>query len=248
MAPLTHYYRFNPPLTSADSQAHLKDLDADFWTALSSNTLPSVSWVQPDKRYDWGIGDIDPADSDAWLGNFTSTLFASQAWQANNTMLIVTWSGANGMYDHVPPYSGDRFGPGIRVPTIIASPFHKGGTVNSNPYEHLSIIKMIQRRFNLPMTGSAADSNPIMAPARDRAARDLTNSFYEAGAGTGSGTGAVAASSSSSTGGSNGGASSSSAGGGWGYRHERCGGGCWCECGWIGGGSGGRTGGDVVKE
>ena len=50
MAPLTHYYRFNPPLTSADSKSYLKDLDADFWTALANDALPSVSWVQPDKR------------------------------------------------------------------------------------------------------------------------------------------------------------------------------------------------------
>ena len=145
-----------------------------------------MSWVQPDKRFDWGIGDVDPLDSDVWLGNFTQALFASPNWQANDTMLIVTWSGANGMYDHVPPYSGDRFGPGIRVPTIVASPYHTGGGVNSQPYEHLSIIKMIQRRFGLSMQGSNG-VNPIMAAGRDQASRDLTNSFNEAGAGTGTG-------------------------------------------------------------
>ena len=202
MAPLTHYYRFNPPLTSPDSKAYLKDLDADFWTALANDALPSVSWVQPDKRYDWGIGDVDPAASDAWLGNFTQTLFNSKEWKDNDTMLIVTWSGANGMYDHVPPYAGDRFGPGIRVPTIIASPFHTGGMVNSQPYEHLSIIKMIQRRFGLSMSGSNG-VNPIMSAARDTATRDLTNSFYEAGAGTGTTGSSTGPSAGTSSGGNN---------------------------------------------
>ena len=187
MAPLTHYTRFNPPLTAADSKNYLKDLDADFWTALANDALPSVSWVQPDKRWDWGIGDVDPAASDAWLGNFTKTLFSSKEWKDNDTMLIVTWSAANGMYDHVPPYSGDRFGPGIRIPTIIASPFHTGGQINSKPYEHLSIIKMIQTRFQLPMSGGTGGGNPIMSAARDTATRDLTNSFYEAGAGQATG-------------------------------------------------------------
>ena len=200
MAPLTHYYRFNPPLTSTASQQYLKDLDADFWTALANDALPAVSWVQPDKRFDWGIGDVDPYDSDVWLGNFTQTLFNSKEWKDNDTMLIVTWSGANGMYDHVPPYAGDRFGPGIRVPTIIASPFHTGGSINSNPYEHLSIIKMIQRRFGLSMRGGNG-VNPIMAAGRDTATRDLTNSFNEAGAGAGSTAAAGTLSSSSSTGG-----------------------------------------------
>ena len=145
---------------------------------------------------------MDPYDSDVWLGNFTQTLFNSQEWKDNDTMLIVTWSGANGMYDHVPPYAGDRFGPGIRVPTIIASPFHTGGAINSNPYEHLSIMKMIQRRFNLPMSTNGV--NPIMTAARDTATRDLSNSFYEAGAGNpstvASSSGTTTSSTSSSTG------------------------------------------------
>ena len=106
------------------------------------------------------------------------------------------------------------------MPTIIASPFHNGGNVNSNPYEHLSFIKMIQRRFGLSMAGSSG-VNPIMSAARDTATRDLTNSLDEAGAGQGGtngtttgSTGTSAVSSSSSTGsssntGTNGAASAS---------------------------------------
>lgn len=88
MAPLTHYARFNPPLSSSDSTKYLKDLDANFWSDLAADALPAVSWVQPDKRWDWGIGDVDPASSDAWLGNFTAALFASQEWKDNDTMLM----------------------------------------------------------------------------------------------------------------------------------------------------------------
>ena len=80
------------------------------------------------------------------------------------------------MYDHVAPWSGDRFGPGLRVPTIVASPFHGPG-INSNPYEHLSIVKMIQQRFGLPMNSSTG--NPLMGAARDISTRDFTNSFLE---------------------------------------------------------------------
>ena len=107
-APLTHYYRFNPPLTSSDSKTYLKDLDADFWTALANDALPAVSWVQPDKRFDWGIGDVDPYDSDVFLANFTQTLFNSKEWKDNETMLIVTWSAANGMFVSTQPTAHTR--------------------------------------------------------------------------------------------------------------------------------------------
>ena len=79
----------------------------------------------------------------------------------------------------MPPYAGDRFGPGLRVPTLLVSPLHSGGYVNSNPYEHLSIIKMLQRRFGLPMTGGADGANPLLGAARDRSTRDLSNAMVK---------------------------------------------------------------------
>ena len=180
--PLTHYARFNSP-SSSDSSTHLQDLDGAFFAKLQATQLESVVWVQPDSRYDWSGGTVDPYHSDRWLSSTMQAIFASRHWANNDTLVLLTFSNADGFYDHVPPYAGDRFGPGLRVATIAISPYHTGGVVNSNRYEHLSIIKMIQTRFGLAQSGGSDGANPLMGKARDQAARDLANSFNEGAAG-----------------------------------------------------------------
>ena len=169
MLPFTPYARFNPatPPYTADWNTHLQDVsqgNSSFFTKLAAGTLESVAWVQPDKRHDWGLGDVDPTSSDLWLNSTMQSIFASPQYKANQTLVIITWSNANGVYDHVPPYTGDRFGPGLRVRTLLVSPIHGGGGIDSNPYEHLSIVKLIQRRFGLPMSGGPDGANPSWAP------------------------------------------------------------------------------------
>jgi phospholipase C len=66
----------------------------------------------------------------------------------------------------VPPPRKDRWGPGLRVPAIIISPFAKRGFVDHTEYETVSILKFIETRWGLP---------PLSA--RDAAANDLTNSL-----------------------------------------------------------------------
>ena len=73
------------------------------------------------------------------------------------------------------PYDGDSFGPGARVPLILISPDHAKGGVNHQPYEHLSLMKMISTRFGV--------SASLLSSARQTSTRDLTNSFDELGPG-----------------------------------------------------------------
>ena len=113
MLPFTHYQRYNPPLPpyTSDWLTHFNDVNngtGNFFQKLAAGTLEPVAWVQPDKRHDWGAGDVSPAASDAWLNSTLQSIFASPQYKANQTLVIITWSNANGIYDHVPPYAGDR--------------------------------------------------------------------------------------------------------------------------------------------
>ena len=65
------------------------------------------------------------------------------------------------------------FGPGLRLPFVVASPYHVSGGVNKDSYEMYSMFKMIGRRFGV------ADQELInlWGQARFTAARDLTASF-----------------------------------------------------------------------
>ena len=81
-------------------------------------------------------------------------------------MIIVTYAGNGGMWDHVAPPKVDRWGPGTRVPTIIISPFAKRAYVDHTTYDTTSIIKFITRRFGLEAL-----------PGARAGAGDLTNAF-----------------------------------------------------------------------
>jgi phospholipase C len=53
----------------------------------------------------------------------------------------------------------DGWGLGTRVPTLLVSRFTKGGYIDGTPYETVSILKLIERRFGLaPLSGR--DANP----------------------------------------------------------------------------------------
>ncbi|XP_047096404.1 non-specific phospholipase C2-like [Lolium rigidum] len=101
------------------------------------------------------------------------TLRASPQW--NETLLIITYDEHGGFFDHVPtpvdgvPSPDDIVGSapynfmfnrlGVRVPTIMISPWIEKGTVvhgpNGSPtptsqYEHSSIPATVKKLFNLP--------------------------------------------------------------------------------------------------
>jgi phospholipase C len=83
-----------------------------------------------------------------------------------DAVIIITYDEHGGFWDHVAPPHIDKWGPGIRVPAIIISPFAKKGLVDHTQYETLSILKFIEKRWSLPALGT-----------RDAAANDLTNAL-----------------------------------------------------------------------
>ncbi len=150
---------------AAQRAAHIKDT-TDFFAAVENGTLPAVSFVKPD-----GLLDGHPASSkfdlfeamvrktiDALNGN--PELFASTAF-------IITLDEGGGYYDsgYIQPL--DFFGDGPRIPLIIVSPFTKGGHVNHTYTDHVSILKFIERNWDLqPLTARSRDNfpNPVSHP------------------------------------------------------------------------------------
>jgi phospholipase C len=91
----------------------------------------------------------------------------SKIWQ--DSVIIITYDENGGRWDHVvPPLRPDGWGVGVRVPGIIISPFVRKGVIDSHEYETVSILKLIERRFNLAPL-SARDANPAVS--------DLTTAF-----------------------------------------------------------------------
>ena len=117
----------------------------------------------------------------AAVQNIISALMNSPAWA--DSVFILTYDEAGGLYDHVGPFqevlpdniapiykTGDIQGTfnvsGMRVPLIVISPYVKPHFVSHTDRDLTSILKFIEKTFNVPSL-----------TARDAAADDMSEFF-----------------------------------------------------------------------
>ena len=164
--------------------AHVKDT-ADLITAIQNDTLPSVSFGKPD-----GLLDGHPSSSkvdlfEAYTLNVLSALDANPKLKAE-TAVFITWDEAGGYWDSGFVQSMDFFGDGPRIPLLILSPYSTGGKVYHNYGDHVSLMKFIERNWDLkPLTNRSRDNfpNPTFArsnpyvPTNSPALADLFDAF-----------------------------------------------------------------------
>jgi phospholipase C len=144
---------------AAQRAAHIKDA-TDFFAAVDNGTLPAVSFVKPD-----GLLDGHPASSkfDLFEGmtkKIMDHLTANPELFAS-TVLFITVDEGGGFYDsgYIQPL--DFFGDGPRIPLIAVSPFSRGGHISHSYADHVSILKFIERNWDLkPLTGRSRDNFP----------------------------------------------------------------------------------------
>jgi phospholipase C len=169
----------------AQRAAHIKDA-TDFFAAVDSGTLPAVSFLKPD-----GLLDGHPASSkldlfEGMVEKVVDHLNANPELKAE-TALIITFDEGGGYYDsgYIQPL--DFFGDGPRIPLIVVSPFTKGGHINHTYTDHVSILKFIERNWDLkPLTHRSRDNfpNPRMdednpyVPLNSPAIGDLFDFFH----------------------------------------------------------------------
>ncbi len=145
-----NYFAAYAPGTAARAR-HLKDMQ-DFWRAAAAGALPPVVFVKPDGASNQHPGDNSVAAGDLMAATIVETLRRSPQWPG--MAIIVTHDENGGFWDPMPPPSGDRWGPGSRIPTIIVSPLAKKGHVDHTVYDTTSILKFVSRRFGLePLPG-----------------------------------------------------------------------------------------------
>ncbi len=148
---------------TAERTKHLKD-EADFIQDIDNGTLPAVAFYKPIGDLNEHPGYADLLSGEQHIADFLARIEASPQWK--NTAVIVTYDENGGFWDHVAPPVKDRWGPGSRVPALVISPFAKRGFVDHTEYDTTSILKFIEKRFNL---------KPLAE--RDANANDLSNAF-----------------------------------------------------------------------
>jgi phospholipase C len=145
--------------TNATRMADLK-MSGAFLKDLQEGNMPSVSYVMANdgenehSPYDLGVGQ-------AWTKSIISAIQASSYW--SSTVIFLTWDDYGGWYDHVTPPQVDKYGLGFRVPLLMISPFAKQGHIDHTLSDHTSLMKFIERVFDLaPVAHRDATASDLM--------------------------------------------------------------------------------------
>jgi phospholipase C len=139
-------------------EAHIQDT-ANLYNDIAHGTLPAVSIVKPS-----GLTDGHPSSSklDLFEGFCKKIIDGVQETAyKNDTVVLITFDEGGGYYDsgYVQPL--DFFGDGTRIPLIVVGPFLKAGHISHNYADHVSILKFIERNWNLPtVTKRSRDNFP----------------------------------------------------------------------------------------
>ncbi|WIM94268.1 alkaline phosphatase family protein [Actinoplanes oblitus] len=161
----------------------------DFRRDVENGTLPRVTWLVAPEAYtehpNW-----EPHNG-AWYVSQVIDILASNPAIWSKMALFVTYDEEGGFFDHLVPPTPDParstvstvneiypggdghpagpYGLGIRVPMIVVSPWTRGGWVNSQTFDHTSLIRFLERRFGV--------TEPNITPWRRAVAGDLTSAF-----------------------------------------------------------------------
>jgi phospholipase C len=132
---------------------HVNHVLAQFVADATAGTLPQVSWIVAPYEYS-----EHPAASPSYGAHYVRTVLEAlmgnrDLW--STTALFVAYDEHDGYFDHVLPpapetsvtdefIDGLPIGFGSRVPMIIASPWTRGGFVDSNTYNHTSMLQFLE--------------------------------------------------------------------------------------------------------
>jgi phospholipase C len=125
---------------------HLRD-ENTFYTDVAAGQLPAVTFIKPLGADNEHPGYATLTSGQQHVADLVATIQNSPYWQ--DTAIIITYDEHGGRWDHVPPPVVDKWGPGIRVPTIVISPFARKGFVDHTQYDTTAILKLIEERWNL---------------------------------------------------------------------------------------------------
>ncbi len=115
-----------------------------YYAAAKAGTLPAVSWVTPSNP----DSEHPPASvhqGQAYVTSIINAAMKSPDW--NSTAIFLSWDDWGGFYDHVVPPQVDKNGYGLRVPSIVISPYAKKGFIDHQTLSHDAFLKFIEDDF-----------------------------------------------------------------------------------------------------
>jgi len=191
-SPTSPHYRAARDIVPGSTAQTMKNsegrflLDA-FENDVANAKLPAVSWIVPPAALS------EHPDAPPGYGEFLISrlmdIFVRYPETWAKTVFILNYDENDGFFDHIPspvpalnatqgalnlPIAGEVLGAvpvglGPRVPMMLISPWSRGGWVNSQLFDHTSVLRFLEKRF-----GVAA---PNITPWRRAVCGDLTSAF-----------------------------------------------------------------------
>ncbi len=177
------------PSSALYKQAFLPSWPDELTADVKAGTLPKVSWILPPIAYS-EHPNSSPASGEWFTSQILGTLTSNpEVWA--KTVLFVMYDENGGFFDHVVPPTppagtkgeevtaaaatkegGGVAGPiglGFRVPMLVISPWSRGGWVDSTTFDHTSMLRFLESRFDVPV--------PNLTAWRRQAVGDLTTTL-----------------------------------------------------------------------
>jgi phospholipase C len=177
------------------------DILHQFRKDVEERKLPTVSWLVPPETF--SDHPSAPWFGSWYLSEVMDILTKNpEVWK--KTIFILTYDENDGYFDHVPPFTAPdsrdtttgkvskgiesslewvfleedvpgSIGLGFRVPMIVASPWSRGGWVNSQVFDHTSSIRFLESFLNKKFKKNIRETN--ISDWRRTVCGDLTSVF-----------------------------------------------------------------------
>ncbi len=171
-------------IRSSHGEYQIAEMEKD----IKAGKLPKVSWIVTSTMLSEHPAGSSPAYGEIFVANLLTMLAAHpDVW--SKTVLFINYDENDGFFDHMPLpvpaitaemgkttvattaeiYKGVPMGLGPRVPMLIVSPWTKGGFVDSELFDHTSVLRFLEARFGIKETN--------ISPWRRSVCGDLTSAF-----------------------------------------------------------------------
>jgi phospholipase C len=173
------------------------DVLYQFRKDVNEGKLPAVSWLVAPANFSDHPG--SPWYG-AWYLSESIDILTKDPEVWKKTIFILCYDENDGYFDHVPPFTppedqedefeslemdrkrkpagearGGAIGLGYRVPMVIASPWSRGGVVNSQVFDHTSILMFLEKFLNHKTGKNIKETN--ISTWRRAICGDLTSVF-----------------------------------------------------------------------
>ncbi|MBY0578745.1 MAG: alkaline phosphatase family protein [Burkholderiales bacterium] len=174
-------FTFSSRVMTTQLRDNLQDLSR-FYSDVGKD-LPAVSFISPYDSISGHPGYAMEPGFDQFVEDIIEKVRQNRKlWE--KTAILITYDEGGGYYDSGYIQTLDFFGDGTRIPVIAVSPYAKKGFVDHTYYDHVSILKFIEKNWGLPPLSSRSRDNlpnPVQKdsyiPLNRPAIGDLMNLF-----------------------------------------------------------------------